>query len=762
MSELRPVLERLREELTPKIDASTQFDSLRKLKQRRSVKRRLTAGLVASVVGLAGVGFALSAFDADPDVPVREPSPPVLDPRIVTSFPVGPRGQVGGIAAGFGSLWVTAYGVDGGGGPDDAALLRIDPATNRVTDEIPLEGVSLWETGGGDVAVGRDAIWVAGSLTSNGESQGALYRIDPESLRVEGTLLGGEAAAADVAVSDDGIWVTGQHDGGATLTHVDPRFGKIDAPEVPLRGQTARQVVATDHAVVVRQWEWDGNQGPCDVLTSIDPETVAPIAEEPRGKPCTGSGAASLFVWGGQVWTSILTGFTQLDPGAALPTGSVVPFTKEDAFPRSHPVVDEHGVWFGAYPGGNGSSLDQLSLLDPASETIETFDLQVGWSAAATLDGTLWALSWDGTVTRIDLLGDGDVETEHPEEPSEESSAQVALVHEEGVLVVNLLPSIDGRSSPRAVATLGDATLAACATEGTVMGQGGPGDTSEGPTSEEDECERDAYAQGFTVPKWTHVRFVGEFDQLDAWFAPARGGNKHGPSLVPDIGGSPPLWIDAVFDGQEALFRLNYVSAPPTLRISDALSEVLIVECDGTATRVTTPLVAARADGIAVEATGRGAAAVVFRPWGLGSGDTWTVPVNEGEVLRPIWGNSELVARCVNGTASEGSRTLGSGEALVRTADPSGVFGEYFLWCPMEEWVPIELDEPPTNEIGAGQLRGAIDGLEGTDILERAGYPADETDDVWRVRRDSIGVAAYIHSSTMRGHACRGSGLGGA
>ncbi len=130
------------------------------------------------------------------------------------------------------------------------------------------------------------------------------------------------------------------------------------------------------------------------------------------------------------------------------------------------------------------------------------------------------------------------------------------------------------------------------------------------------------------MPKGTPVLFVGDFDQLDAWFAPTGGGNEYGPSLVPDVGGSPPLWVDALVDGEEALFRLDYVSTPATQRLSDALSPVLIVECDGTATRVSTPLVAARADGVAVEASGDGAVAVELRPWGLGSGESWTVPLN--------------------------------------------------------------------------------------------------------------------------------------
>ena len=414
MSELRPVLERFRDQMNPPLDAATELEAIRSLRARRSVKRRVSAAIVASVVAIAGIGVAVRAFDPE-DAVVREPASPVFDPRIITSFPVGPRGQVGSIVAGFGSVWATAYGVETGGGPDGAALLRIDPKAGEIADVIPLDGVSTWETGGGGIAVGPDALWVAGYAKVRGDSQSVLYRIDPASLEAEGILLGGAVAAADVAVSEDDVWVTGRHD-VATLTHVDPQFGKIDAPEIRVRGETARQVVATDSAVVVRSWEWESNQGPCAVFTSIDPRTVTPIAEEPRDVCAGGEGLGSLFVWDQQVWASTSTGFTQLDPSTASPTGSVVPFAGEDAFPRSSPAVDDSGVWYGAYPGGSGSRPDRLTRFDPASGTIETFELEVGWSAATTLEGTLWALGWDGTVTRIDLFAQEGSVTDIPVE----------------------------------------------------------------------------------------------------------------------------------------------------------------------------------------------------------------------------------------------------------------------------------------------------------------------------------------------------------
>lgn len=402
MDDLRPVLERLRDRTEPSSEGTEGFESLSRRRHRRSLRRRIAAGAVASVVAVASFAVLVRAFDSHEDV-ISEPTLPDVAPKITTSFPVGTRGQVGSIVAGFGSLWITAYGVPGGGGPDDAAVLRVDPVTEQVADVIPVGGVSGWVTGGGGLAVGDDSIWVAGYHRIDGATQGTLSRIDPTSLEVEVILLGGEPASADVSVSDDGVWVTGSLDGTPRLTHVDPAFGKVDAPEIPLRGETARQVVSTNDAVMTRQWDWRGGGGPCGVATSIDPRAVESIAESPNPRTCGGIG--ELFVWNEQVWTSVDGGFSRLDPATASPVGETYPFTTEHAFPRSGPAIDAtNGVWFGAYPGGNGSAPDQLSRFDPSSGTIHTFDVEVGWSAAAVLDGTLWALGWEGELTRIDLV----------------------------------------------------------------------------------------------------------------------------------------------------------------------------------------------------------------------------------------------------------------------------------------------------------------------------------------------------------------------
>jgi hypothetical protein len=45
-----------------------------------------------------------------------------------------------------------------------------------------------------------------------------------------------------------------------------------------------------------------------------------------------------------------------------------------------------------------------LTRFDPATGEVEPFDLEVGWSVASWLDGSLWAMGWDGSLTKIVLI----------------------------------------------------------------------------------------------------------------------------------------------------------------------------------------------------------------------------------------------------------------------------------------------------------------------------------------------------------------------
>jgi len=96
---------------------------------------------------------------------------------------LGPCSETGGL----GSLWV---GVGGAG-----TLVRIDPATNTVTDRIAVGA------GASGVAVGSGAVWATSTIA------GTVSRIDPSTRRVTATVAVG-GLPRDVAVGAGSVWVT--------------------------------------------------------------------------------------------------------------------------------------------------------------------------------------------------------------------------------------------------------------------------------------------------------------------------------------------------------------------------------------------------------------------------------------------------------------------------------------------------------------------------------------------------------------------------
>jgi virginiamycin B lyase len=142
------------------------------------------------------------------------------------------RGNPQGVVVGAGGVWVGDLG---------NGVWRIDPPTARVVERIPVAAPLA-------LAADRDALWVATGPTGP-SSGGALVRIDPADNRVVAQLpLVG--TPADVAVGGGVVWVT-QPDVGE-LTAVDPASGRVTA-RIPLAGATS--VAVSQDAVWVSSAE---------------------------------------------------------------------------------------------------------------------------------------------------------------------------------------------------------------------------------------------------------------------------------------------------------------------------------------------------------------------------------------------------------------------------------------------------------------------------------------------------------------------------
>jgi peptide/nickel transport system substrate-binding protein len=107
------------------------------------------------------------------------------------------------LAFGARSVWV---------GREDGLIARIDPATNRIVQRIPV-GNGLRA-----IAVGHGAVWAATSL------DGEVVRIDQRSgLVTRRIAVGGQPVA--LAVSASGVWVAAEESG--TLVRIDPGAGDV-------------------------------------------------------------------------------------------------------------------------------------------------------------------------------------------------------------------------------------------------------------------------------------------------------------------------------------------------------------------------------------------------------------------------------------------------------------------------------------------------------------------------------------------------------
>lgn len=141
-----------------------------------------------------------------------------------------------GVAAGAGSLWVTAPGQSRG------IVFRIDPATNRVVKRLHTSA------GIGPVAYAGGSVWV---IDTSGPARG-LLRIDPRDDRLRGPPPGlGGAIVAPVTGTSRYLWIEA---GGGSFLRYDTRTGKEAL--VRLRGAKAEAVAfaVAPHAVWVANY----------------------------------------------------------------------------------------------------------------------------------------------------------------------------------------------------------------------------------------------------------------------------------------------------------------------------------------------------------------------------------------------------------------------------------------------------------------------------------------------------------------------------
>ncbi len=369
--------------------------------------RRVVGAGIAIAAAAAAIGFAVHSFGlgrggpSPGTTPSSTPSsaPPVLDAQVTASIPIGPRGQTPSVAYGAGSIWVAYYDTT----PEqNGHLVRVDPATDEVVDNVVVDTFPSWEVGGGGLTVADGEVWITGSIASDRcpdpgphPFQAALVRVDATTDQPAQTICLGGRFGADVAIDDAGVWVLvfGRNDDRMEVVHVDPTTGDV-LGRTELQQQYGHYLFAVGGSIVAGVNDVSPEGGVENALLAV----IDPATGEVRDTVPFHS-----YAWlasdGEQLWAATDDGLERLDPATGVVTaGPFAVGTTGDALAAGPEAV--------AFLVPEGRRLF-LMRLDPS--TGERTEIEVHgtfeWNALALAPGTLWGLSYDGTLYRVDLPG---------------------------------------------------------------------------------------------------------------------------------------------------------------------------------------------------------------------------------------------------------------------------------------------------------------------------------------------------------------------
>jgi hypothetical protein len=331
MSDLRELLEREGERFT------LPPGGLERLDLRRRRRERAQIGALVLALALIGTWFAISFQE------VRPALDPAEGPRIVDTFSIVARPVA--VAEGAGAAWIVSAA--------DRTLLRLDPATGEIVNEVSLANNVGPPT---DVFIWRGSVWVRTVGASGHEMLPAVVRIDAATGRTLATIFlrhetptvavgaggvwstdtaggvfrrdlhrgkvavsgQGPATPVALAVGEGGIWVLGEGRGGAhtglpipgRLARIDLRTGSTASTQV---GRNPRHLAVGEGAAWV--------VSPVDgAVYRIDPATVTVTDRIPvRGLP------TQITVGPTGLWVLDSAGgmLHRIDPEGSRVTGSV-------------------------------------------------------------------------------------------------------------------------------------------------------------------------------------------------------------------------------------------------------------------------------------------------------------------------------------------------------------------------------------------------------------------------------------------------------
>ena len=349
------------------------------------------AVLILTVLALVivAVGFALGAGGGPSAVPPPLPSPsPTIDsPSVrpspyyaVVASPSAPEptsvtaeasvtvDKPMGMTFDGQALWVLT---------EDGRLVRIDPATNEVSDTVTLDGADVLYNG---VSADPDGVW------ATRWSPGIVYRIDPvtrsRTAQVETDVAKGVLAA------EGAVWVAHTHHG--SVSRIDPATNEVaEAITVGPTGNSGPNWLASGLGSI---WVDIPNAAAVVRIDQVTNVVQASIAIPTAATPCGGIAVGNDAVWvascDGSNW------LTRIDPTSNKVTAIL------DVGGGASPRIVNGAPWISVDRGADSASILRI---DPATNQFDRVlspgDGFLGGGAMVVADGSLWIM--DGANNRV-------------------------------------------------------------------------------------------------------------------------------------------------------------------------------------------------------------------------------------------------------------------------------------------------------------------------------------------------------------------------
>jgi hypothetical protein len=222
----------------------------------------------------------------------------------------GCRDVIGGAASASAEAEAACGGASAPGEPVITHLKRVDPRTGEVVEVIPLKG--SW--GFPELAVGAGSVWVSNGEFSDpkpGRYPGDLVlRVDPQTKRVVDQIPVDTPTGLDFGFGS--VWVTSGSYG--TLSRIDPKTGEVVAKIDVDHGAVDVAVDESSGAVWVGGLSWK-TKPENNKLSRVDPATNRVVAEIPIRADARDGGADNVAVGEGAVWVlSVDARILKVDP----------------------------------------------------------------------------------------------------------------------------------------------------------------------------------------------------------------------------------------------------------------------------------------------------------------------------------------------------------------------------------------------------------------------------------------------------------------